>query len=80
MKSKRGRKPLEKTDLHARVAPPTPTALREKAEKLGFKYGNSGATGEMLDAIAQGRLIVIPQETWENLEKLVTTFRGIKLE
>ena len=80
MSRKRGRKPLDRTDLHARVAHPTTSALREKALKLGYVYGKSGATGEMLDAIAEGHLVVIPQKDWENLKKAVAIFKELELE
>lgn len=80
MERRRGRKPLDKTALHARVEHTTPTALREQAMKLGYTYGNSGATGEMLDAIAEGRLVVVPQDAWEQLKKAIASFREMGLE
>lgn len=79
MAKKRGRKPLERTDLHARVAPGTPGALSEKAQALGFAYGKGGATGELLDAIAAGYFVLIPQEDWEKINNLVTSFKAIEV-
>lgn len=55
-----GRKKLDRTNLHARVAPHTPDKLKEIAKALGYIYDNEGSTGQLLDAIAQGRLILIP--------------------
>lgn len=80
MSDKRGRKPLERTDLHVRVDPKTPSMLRKKAQKLGYIYGDSGATGELLDAIAQGKLALIPQEKWELFTKVVTIFKTEELQ
>ncbi len=80
MNKKRGRKPLGKTDLHARVLPQTPLTLREKAKTLGFIYDNSGATGEMLDAIAKGQLAIIPQEDLDKINILVGSFKEIMVK
>lgn len=73
MSNKRGPKPLGKTNLHARVNPQTLIALRKKAQKLGFNYGDSGATGEMLDAIAEGKVVLILKEDWEKIKFVATT-------
>lgn len=54
-----GRKKLDRTSLHARVAPVTPEKLKEIAEKLGYIHGNEGSTGKLLDAIASGEIILI---------------------
>ena len=75
----RGRKPLDKTDLHARVEQQTPPALNKKARELGYKYGEGGSTGELLDAIASGRLILVQQEDWEKVQKLVTALGVIQV-
>ena len=79
MSQKRGRKALNRAGFHVRVAPQTPSALKEKAQKLGYVYGKSGATGELLDAIAEEQLVLVPQQEWEYLKKLITTFREIQL-
>jgi len=55
-----GRKKLDRTNLHARVAEGTPEKLKEIAQAFGYLYDEEGSTGQMLDAIAQGRLILIP--------------------
>jgi hypothetical protein len=55
-----GRKKLDRISLHARVAPGTPEKLKEIAQAFGFTYDNHGSTGQMLDAIAEGKLILLP--------------------
>ncbi|MDF5724505.1 MAG: hypothetical protein PUP91_29400 [Rhizonema sp. PD37] len=54
-----GRKKLDRTNLHARVAPGTGDKLKEIAQILGYIYDNEGSTGQLLDAIASGELILI---------------------
>lgn len=54
-----GRKKLDRVSLHARVAPGTGDKLKEVAYKLGYSYNNEGSTGQLLDAIASGELILI---------------------
>ena len=54
-----GRKKLDRTNLHARVAPRTGDKLKEIARLLGYIYDNEGSTGQLLDAIANGELILI---------------------
>lgn len=54
-----GRKRLDRTSLHARVAPQTVEKLKEIASKLGYIYDNEGSTGKLLDAIASGEIILI---------------------
>jgi hypothetical protein len=75
--SKRGRKPLDKSSLHARVSPETASRLRAIAESLGYKYGSSGATGELLDAIASQKWVLVKKEEWEKVQKLVATLSNI---
>lgn len=58
-----GRKKLDRTNLHARVAPETPDKLKEIALTLGYTYDGSGSTGQLLDAIASGELILISTKT-----------------
>lgn len=54
-----GRKKLDRTNLHARVAPYTGDKLKEIAYILGYIHGGEGSTGQLLDAIADGDLILI---------------------
>jgi hypothetical protein len=54
-----GRKKLNRESLHARVAPNTADTLKEIAFKLGYIYDGQGSTGQMLDAIASGEIILI---------------------
>jgi len=54
-----GRKKLDRTNLHARVALGTGDKLKEIAQLLGYIYDNEGSTGQLLDAIANGELILI---------------------
>ncbi|MCC5644763.1 hypothetical protein LC607_17825 [Nostoc sp. CHAB 5824] len=54
-----GRKKLNRESLHARVAPKTADKLKEIAFVLGYIYDEQGSTGQLLDAIAQGELILI---------------------
>lgn len=58
-----GRKPQERTSLHARVHSATPGKIKEIALMLGFVYNFEGSTGLLLDAIAQGDYIVVPSKT-----------------
>jgi hypothetical protein len=50
-----GRKKLDRTNLHARVAPETGDKLKEIAQALGYIHGDEGSTGQLLDAIAKRR-------------------------
>ncbi|NJL62563.1 MAG: hypothetical protein HC903_12990 [Methylacidiphilales bacterium] len=54
-----GRKKLNRTSLHARVSPDTPDKLKEIAEKMGFTYSDDGSIGQLFDAIASGKIILI---------------------
>lgn len=58
-----GRKKLDRTNIHARVDPKTADKLKEIAQKLGYIYDGEGSTGQLLDAIAQGDLILISAKT-----------------
>jgi hypothetical protein len=64
-----GRKKLERTNLHARVAPGTGDKLKEIAQILGFTHGNEGSTGQLLDAIADGELILIATKNRSYVDK-----------
>ena len=54
-----GRKKLERDSLHARVAPGTAEKLKKLAEMLGYVYANEGSIGQLLDAIANGEIILL---------------------
>jgi hypothetical protein len=54
-----GRKKLNRESLHARVAPGTAEKLKEIAYLLGYSYNDEGSTGQLLDAIAAGNLVLI---------------------
>jgi len=58
-----GRKKLDRTNIHARVDPRTADKLKEIAQKLGYIYNDEGSTGQMLDAIASGEIILISTKT-----------------
>lgn len=51
--------------MHARVALSTPDKLKEIARKLGYLYADEGSTGQLLDAIANGDIILIATKTLE---------------
>ena len=53
------RKKLNRTTVLARVAPTTPDKIKEIASKLGYIYAGEGSTGQLLDAIASGNLILL---------------------
>ena len=55
-----GRKKLDRTSLHARVAPNTADTLKDIAFALGYVYDGEGSTGQLLDAIADGKLLLVP--------------------
>lgn len=65
-----GRKKLDHGDIHVRVASGTPEKLQQLAVAMGYRYGAGGATGELLDAIAKGKLVPIAKETWEQILRL----------
>jgi DNA invertase Pin-like site-specific DNA recombinase len=48
-----GRKKLDRTNLHARVAQGTGEKLKEIAQNLGYVYDDEGSTGQLLDALAK---------------------------
>ncbi|MGB3650792.1 MAG: hypothetical protein WBA41_06210 [Rivularia sp. (in: cyanobacteria)] len=54
-----GRKKLDRVSLHARVERGTVEKIKEVAHKLGYTYNDEGSTGQLLDAIANGELILI---------------------
>jgi hypothetical protein len=54
-----GRKKLGKKQFMARVNPETPEKLKNLALQFGYQYGDGGATGEFLDAIASGEIEIL---------------------
>ena len=62
-----GRKKLDRTSMHTRVAPSTPDKLKEIAQKLGYLYDSEGSTGQLLDAIANGDVILIATKSQNNV-------------
>ncbi len=59
-----GRKKLARSVLNVRVDPNTPEWFKQKAFECGYSYNEEGATGQFLDAIADGKFVLIPAETW----------------
>ena len=64
-----GRKKLNRVNLHARVEQGKGDKLKEIAHKLGYIYNNEGSTGQFLDAIASGELILIATKNRNDIEK-----------
>ncbi|MBF2014842.1 MAG: hypothetical protein IGS23_06480 [Rivularia sp. T60_A2020_040] len=64
-----GRKKLDRTNLHARVAQGTGEKLKEIAQLLGYTHSNQGSTGQLLDAIASGELILIATKNITDVNK-----------
>ncbi|MBD2690613.1 hypothetical protein [Anabaena catenula] len=56
-----------KETINVRVELGTRLWWQQEAVKNGFIYGNGGATGEFLDAIAQGEYVIIKREAWQQL-------------
>lgn len=55
------RKKLNRVNLHSRVSPETPQKLKGIAKAMGFVWGNKGETGKLLDAIANGEILIVPK-------------------
>lgn len=53
------RKKLDKVQSHWRVKTTTVDALDQLAKALGYEYGKGGAVGELLDAIADGEVLLV---------------------
>ncbi len=64
-----GRKKLNRVNLHARVEEGTGDKLKEIAYKLGYIYNREGSTGQFLDAIASGELILIATKNKNQFDK-----------
>jgi hypothetical protein len=58
-----GRKKLDRTNIHARVGIGTADKLKQIAQALGYIYDGEGSTGQLLDAIASGEVILISTKT-----------------
>jgi hypothetical protein len=56
-----GRKKLNRSIVNVRTAPDTADKLKTIAYKLGYIYDGEGATGQLLDAIASGEILLMPQ-------------------
>ncbi len=58
------RRKLDKIQSHWRIKRSTTEALSQIAKALGYEYGESGAAvGEMLDAIADGKILLVQKES-----------------
>ena len=64
-----GRKKLDRVSLHARVERGTVDKLKEVAQILGYIYNEEGSTGQLLDAIASGELILIATKNRSDVDK-----------
>lgn len=51
-----GRKKLNRSVVNVRTAPDTADKLKTIAANLGYIYDGEGATGQLLDAIANGTI------------------------
>ena len=56
------RKKLDKVQSHWRVKTTTVETLSELARVLGYEYADKGAVGELLDAIADGKILLVPKK------------------
>lgn len=61
------RQKLDRISLHARVGVKTPETLKEIAYKLGYIYDGEGSTGQLLDAIASQKQIIISEHLYSKL-------------
>lgn len=57
-----GRKKLDRQEFHARVAPETVDRLKNLAAALGYQHGGQGSIAQILDAVAEGRIILVPTD------------------
>ncbi|WP_373545189.1 hypothetical protein [Chamaesiphon sp.] len=57
-----GRKKLDRQEFHARVAPETVDRLKNLAASLGYQHGGQGSIAQVLDAVAQGKIILVPTD------------------
>lgn len=54
----------------ARVESDTPEAIRAIALNLGYVYGGKGSVGKLLDAIADGEVVLVQAITTETVAKV----------
>lgn len=54
-----GRKKLDRDVLQARVSSDTASKLKQIAYTLDYTYNNEGSVGQLLDAIANGEIILV---------------------
>lgn len=57
-----GRKKLNRIKVQVRINEGTHEKIKEISKKLGYTYSEEGAIGQMLDAIADGELILIQRK------------------
>lgn len=69
------RQKLDRSNLHARVDPNTPEALKKLAYNLGYVYDNSGSTGQLLDAIASQEQVLISRDLYLKLVYVLSEFK-----
>ncbi len=62
-----GRLKANRVQKHFRVDANTPEKLDRLAIQLGYVYGRGGALGELLDAIANEEIILVPKTSWQKL-------------
>ncbi len=48
-------------NAHYRISAETKQALSDIARQMGYEYGKGGAVGEMLEAIANGEILLVPR-------------------
>jgi hypothetical protein len=56
------RKTENRTTILSRVDRGTPAKIQEIAKALGYIYAGEGSQGKLLDAIAEGELILIKSQ------------------
>jgi hypothetical protein len=61
------RQKLDRVSLHARVDPQTSEQLKQIAYDLGYIYDKEGSTGQLLDAIASQKQVLVPQSLYLKL-------------
>lgn len=63
------RKPENRTSMLSRVDVATPAKIQEIAKALGYIYAGEGSQGALMDAIAQGELILIKSQKGVDADK-----------
>ena len=59
LNEKLGRKPEDRTKMLLRVNSNTPKIMKTMAESFGYFYNGEGSTGQLLDAIANGDILLV---------------------